>query len=101
MHSGEAGNGELPGKAKGSGLIALPPIRHPAPPAKLLAPRSLALARAMARGKMRSKRPGSGRGIGLGIGAGMGIGAELEEGIMAATTIRITKVRKQNILVFV
>lgn len=99
MHNGAAGNGELPGKAKGSGLMALPPIRHPAPPAKLLAPRSLALARAMARGKMRSKRPGSGRATG--IGAGMGIGAELDDGIMAATTIRITKVRKQDILMFV
>jgi len=49
----------------------------------------------MASGKMRSKRAGSG------IGMGMGIGAELvEEGIMAPTTImRITKDRKQTILV--
>jgi len=53
MHSGAAGNGELPGKAKGSGLMALPPIRHPEPPAKLPAPRSLALARANALGKRR------------------------------------------------
>jgi len=93
---GEAGKGELPGKAKGSGLMALPPIRHPAPPAKLLAPRSLALARAMAAGKRRSNRPGEGRGIGAGMG--IGIGAALAEGIMATITIRITKERKHTIL---
>jgi len=92
---GAAGKGALPpGKAKGSGLMALPPIRHPGPPAKLLAPRSLSLARAMAAGKRRSKKPGSGAGM----GAGMGIGAALAEGIMAATTIRMTKERKHTIL---
>jgi len=90
MNRGTAGKGELPGKAKGSGLMKLPPIRRPIPPAKLLAPRSLALARAMARGKTRSKRPGLGRG--------MGIGAGVTEGIMAATTIRMTKERKHTIL---
>jgi len=82
MHSGAAGNGELPGKAKGSGLIAFPPIRHPEPPAKLPAPRSLARARAKALGKILKS-----------------IGAASDVIAMAKTTIaRTTMARMLTIL---
>jgi len=73
MHRGAAGKGELPGKAKGSGLIALPPIRHPLAMAKLLAPLSLALARALAIEKTfmnMSNSAGDGPGLGLASVAG-------------------------------
>lgn len=88
---GAAGKGTPPGLAKGSGLKTAPPTRQRLPPAKLLAPRSLALARAMARGNILLnllKKTGTGRGAGLGFGAGAA-SADWEN--VKTTTSRTTK----------
>jgi len=90
---GAAGKGTPPGLAKGSGLKTAPPTRQREPPAKLLAPRSLALARAMARGNifwnlLKKTGMGFGRGAGLGTGAGA---ASADGENVKTTTSRTTK----------
>lgn len=94
-HMGAAGKGALPGLAKGSGLKTAPPTRQREPPAKLLAPRSLALARAIARGNSLSNSRGTGAGFGTGAGAGA---ASLDGEKIIITASRTTRIWNLAIL---